>query len=70
MFKQQELNEIKDLAIKAWREAGARTKMVRFKWRNRRFISVTTSFRIFIDPDTAAWRNRKNKNMHFIAVWH
>jgi hypothetical protein len=35
-------------ARKAWDQAGPRTRLVRFTWRRKRFVSTWTTFRMLV----------------------
>ena len=37
-----------DAAAAAWERAGPRTRIVRFSWRHKRFVSTLTSFRLLV----------------------
>ena len=47
-------------AAAAWEQAGPRTRVVRFSWRRKRFISTLTTFRMLVktaggEPVACRW---------------
>ena len=44
----QDVQALCAAAAAAWEQAGPRTRIVRFTWRRRRFLSTLTTFRILV----------------------
>ena len=57
---EEDVTALCEAAKTAWKQAGPQTRLVRFTWRRKRFISTLTSFRMLVktangEPVACRW---------------